>query len=358
MDTPSLAQRIHARIREQGPLRFGDFMAMALYEPGLGYYARGVRQVGKGGDFFTSVSVGPLFGQLLARRCAAEWEQLGRPARWRITECGAHDGTLAKDILDTLQSLQPEALASLEYAIPEPLDSLRDAQRNTLQNHAARLRLDADCSHWPPLPGIVVGNELIDALPVQLVECHQHHWQECRVISNGDQRFTLALHPIDDPELLSLLQTIGSDFPDGYRTEVRTGLQAFLQPLAKQLERGHMIWIDYGFTRDDYYHPARHSGTLRTFDRHQAGDSPLDAPGELDITAHVDFTTLAECARNLGGQPADLQSQGSWLTTLARDWLLQMEGQPQAHALRQFQTLTHPSQLGRSFSVLEIAFNR
>jgi SAM-dependent MidA family methyltransferase len=118
-----------------------------------------------------------------------------------------------------------------------------------------------------------------------------------------------------------------------------------------------MIWIDYGFAREDYYHPGRSSGTLRTFCQHQAGEDPLAHPGATDITAHVDFTAVREAAESLGACEIRLQSQGTWLTGLAREWLLSQENNPQASALRQFQTLTHPAQLGRSFQVIEMAWN-
>jgi SAM-dependent MidA family methyltransferase len=118
-----------------------------------------------------------------------------------------------------------------------------------------------------------------------------------------------------------------------------------------------MIWIDYGFARPEYYHPARSSGTLRTFSQHRAGEDPLDRPGESDITAHVDFTAIAECSIALGGRPLVFQNQGNWLTHAGRDWLLEQEGNPKNPLLRQFQTLTHPAHLGGRFHVLEISWN-
>ena len=131
--TPSLHGILATKIAAEGPIRFTDFMGLALYHPQLGYYARETRQVGRGGDFFTSVSVGPLFGNLLARRILSEWLELGSPDRWRIVESGAHDGTLAADILGAIQQLNPTAFAALEYVICEPLPRLQTAQRTTLQ---------------------------------------------------------------------------------------------------------------------------------------------------------------------------------------------------------------------------------
>ena len=352
-----MKREIINRIQQSGPIRFVDFMTMALYDPQQGYYSKSTRQVGREGDFFTSVSVGPLFGQLLARRFAAEWRQLGKPDRWRITECGAHDGRLALDILDTLAEIQPQALNALEYAIAEPLGTLRSAQRKMLEPHLRVLRQITDARELDALPGIVFGNELLDALPCHLVEFRNLQWHDCAVTSKDGDELAWTLLPIADPALLTALEKIGKNFPDGYRTEVRTHHESLLAPLAANLKPGTMIWIDYGFERRDYYHPGRRHGTLRTFDRHQAGENPLTEPGNIDISAHVDFTAVAEAATGLGGKVGRLEHQGNWLTHIAHDWLLQQEGQPDAGALRQFQTLTHPAQLGRSFMVMEIAWS-
>lgn len=346
------------RIKQGGPLRFPEFMAMALYEPALGYYARGTRQVGRGGDFFTSVSVGPLFGGLLARRFLREWRESGNPARWRIIECGAHDGTLASDVLGELRKLDTHAFDALEYAIPEPLPALQAAQRETLAPFPDRVRYlnSPDELAADPLPGIAFGNELLDALPCHIIEWRGGLWTECLVALAADGSLAWEPAEIRDPLLLAALAPLGTDFPAGYRTEIRTGYREFLAPLARALQGGLMIWADYGFARPEYYHPARSSGTLRTFSKHRAGENPLAHPGGTDITAHVDFTAVAEAAQSLGGHPAVFQNQGSWLTETARDWLREQEGNPQPAALRQFQTLTHPAHLGGAFHVLELSW--
>lgn len=356
--TPSLRRLLCERIARDGPLGFPDFMAAALYEPACGYYARGARQLGRGGDFFTSVSVGPLFGELLARRFLREWRETGRPSRWRILECGAHDGALAADILAALESADNAAFGSLEYAISEPLPALQTAQRATLRRFAKRVRhvnhpgaLSAD-----PLPGIAFGNEVLDALPCHLIEWRGGEWLERRVALNAAGDFTWHSAEIRDSALLAALAPLGGNFPDGYRSEIRTCYRDFLAPLASALTSGLMIWADYGFARPDYYHPHRITGTLRTFSKHQADENPLANPGAADITAHVDFTAVAEAARTLGGCPAVFRDQGAWLTENARDWLLEMEGAPQPAAIRQFQTLTHSAHMGGRFHFMELSW--
>lgn len=347
---------LRARIARHGPLPFEDFMAAALYDPALGYYARESRQVGRAGDFFTSVSVGPLFGELLAWRILREWQASGCPARWRIIECGAHDGTLAADILSAIARLAPQAFAALEYAIPEPLPVLQAAQRQTLCGFAGKMRFIADVSELfaDPLPGIAFGNELLDALPFHVIEWQAGGWRECRVAVDPAGEFVWDIRA----PALPGLDRLGDGFSDGYRTEVRTNYRNFLEPLTRCLSSGVLLWPDYGFARPEFYLPERRTGTLRTFSKHRAADDPFASPGEIDITAHVDFTAVAEAAITLGCQPILFQNQGAWLTGVGRDWLIAQEGEPDRSALRQFQTLTHPAHLGGCFHVLELSWNQ
>ncbi|MEX1048046.1 MAG: SAM-dependent methyltransferase [Akkermansiaceae bacterium] len=360
--TPALGGILRDRIARDGALSFVDFMACALYEPGLGYYARSARQVGREGDFFTSVSVGPLFGELLARRFLREWQEAGAPRRWRIIECGAHDGRLAADLLGAMQRLDAHAFAALEYAIPEPLPLLQAAQRGTLENFASTVRHIArldELATEPPLPGVAFGNELLDALPFYVIEFTSGGWRECRVGLAPDGSFMWENHhAITDPPLKQAVAALGDHFPEGYRSEVRTNFHELLTALTRCLSSGLLVWPDYGFARPEYYHPDRRQGTLRTFSRHRAAENPLATPGEIDITAHVDFTAVAEAALSLGCQPGSFRSQGSWLTEIGRDWLLSLEDQPPPAALREFQTLTHPGHLGGSFHVLELHWNQ
>lgn len=334
---------------------------MALYEPELGYYARETRQVGREGDFFTSVSVGPLFGGLLARRFLREWESLGSPHRWRIIECGAHDGTLAGDVLGAIRELSPPAFQALEYAIPEPLPLLQAAQRETLAAFGGKVRFigGPDELFDDPLPGVAFGNELLDALPFHVVRWNGREWRECRVAASPDGGFVWETdHEIRDATLVATLEPLGNDFPENYQTEVRTNYADFLRPLTRCLSSGLLLWPDYGFARPEYYHPDRMVGTLRTFSKHRAAEDPLATPGGIDITAHVDFTAVAEAAIALGCEPLVFHNQGAWLTGNAREWLLSLEGNPDPAAFRQFRTLTHPAHLGGSFHVLELAWNK
>ncbi|GAA5478602.1 hypothetical protein Hhel01_02102 [Haloferula helveola] len=352
-----LAARIAEEIRENGPIGFDRFMGLALYDPAGGYYARRTGQVGREGDFFTSVSAGPLFGLLIARHLTQFWEDCGRPDRWRVLELGAHDGRLAEDILDHLPE---DALAALEYAILEPLPKLAAAQAERLGD---RVRIAGDAGDLEPLPGMLVANEVLDALPCRLVESDGSEWNElgvaCEMVrglrsaSEEASRFTYQSLGPAAPLTESLPLR-----PAGYRTEVRDNFESFLKPLSGLVQR--MLWFDYGFERDDYYADSRAEGTLRTFHKHRADDNPLQSPGELDITAHVDFTAFREAVEACGGQVIRFENQSRFLTEVGREWLLSLEGRTDPDALklvRNFQTLTHPGQLGSRFHVMEARFD-
>lgn len=330
-------------------------MEMALYDTERGYYAKNGNQVGRDGDFYTSVSVGSMFGKLLARRFANGWDAAGNPKAWRILEVGAHDGKLAADILAELRTIRPDAWQALEYAIAEPLPRLREFQHKRIATLAAKLRIVADPSELAcdPLPGFAFGNEILDALPFHLVEICSGIWQEIHVCSSADG---LSMEPreieVDSP-LARRLDIIGKDFPESYRTEIRTNFGKFLSGLAATLTDGTMLFTDYGFAAPEYYDRHRSTGTLRTFSNHKAAEDPLDLPGEKDITAHVDFTCLAEAAGAFGYRPTAFKNQGSYLTHLAKSMILG-GGIADAKSIAQFQSLTHPAHLGASFHAIEL----
>lgn len=328
-------------------------MAAALYDPQHGYYARQTRQVGRKGDFFTSVSVGPVFGALLAQRFLHWWSASGKPEAWRIIELGAHDGTLAADVLTALHGLDEDAFRTLDYTIIEPLPRLAAAQRDRLAEFGKTVTFTATAQLLEPRPGIAFGNELLDALPFHLVEWRAGRWTECRVGWTSGTFTWCPGNPLS-PETAAATRQLSGPFPEGYRTEIRTCFPELFAPLAKALGTGLLLWLDYGFSRPDYYSVARSSGTLRTFSKHRAGEDPFADPGGCDITAHVDFTAAAEAGIALGMAATCFSDQGSWLTRLATPWLRTLEQRPDSSAIRQFQTLTHPSHLGARFHVLEM----
>jgi SAM-dependent MidA family methyltransferase len=346
-----IREKIAAELAEQNAISFPRYLDLALYDPELGYYANRTNQVGRDGDFYTSVSVGPLFGQLLARRFMHWWQDHGKPAAWRILEIGAHDGKLAADILQSLSMMAPEAWQSLEYATVEPLPLLRDAQQQRLSSLAAGLNLASDFQTLSehPLPGIAFGNEILDALPFHLIRRCANDWQELFVSAN----WTLVGKPIDPTSTLGQKTALlGHPFPENYQTEIRTNYAEFLSRISNCIGDGMLLFIDYGFAAPEYYDTNRTTGTLRTFYKHQAAEDPLVDPGKRDITAHVDFTDLAREAETIGWQPTHFSSQGSYLTHLASEMIETGEFSDPKN-IAQFRSLTHPAHLGASFHVIE-----
>jgi SAM-dependent MidA family methyltransferase len=348
-----MKEKIDAELINQGSISFPVFLNLALYDPNHGYYASNSSQVGRDGDFYTSVSVGPLFGQLLARRFIDWWSQNDKPTSWRILEIGAHDGKLAADILQTIASLCPEAWQDLEYAIVEPLPLLREAQDQRLSPLTAKLHLAAAFQTLAenPLPGIAFGNEILDALPFHLIRRCDNQWQELFV----DKTWAFITQSIDPVSTLGKkTAALGEAFPDEYQTEVRTNYLAFLSQISGCIADGMLLFIDYGFAAPEYYDTHRTRGTLRTFSKHQAAEDPLDNPGSRDITAHVDFTDLTREAETIGWHPIQFSSQGSYLTHLAAQ-MIQSGEINDPKTIAQFRSLTHPAHLGASFHVIEFS---
>lgn len=360
--TLSLSQWIVREILASGPMPMRRYLELALYHPKLGYYAQGGDRVGKGGDFFTSVSVGPVFGELLARRMVREFDRLGRPTRWRIMELGANDGRLAADVLGGLSRIDPQALAALEYVICEPLPTMREVQREKLAGFADKVRImdSSEMLIGDELPGIVFGNEVLDALPFHWVEWRDGGWHERKIGIGEDDRLQAVLDGKPDEQVRQWLDeaTRGLPLPNGWRCEVRMDLREFLTSCLHGMDQPAMIWIDYGFLREDLLHPHRTEGTWRAYRGHRIEPDPWNHPGECDLTAHVDFTSVAESAEALGGQVTGFAAQGTWLTRLAMEDLSSREGKDDPAWVRQFQTLTHPAHLGARFHVMELSFSQ
>jgi len=349
----SLKEKLTSEFSSRQLINFPDYMEIVLYDPENGYYANQTQQVGRDGDFYTSVSVGPLFGEILAHRFLGWWKDNGKPKPWRLLELGGHDGKLAADILSNLARLSPEAWNGLQYASVEPLPKLRRAQRERLEPLVADLRIEANTSVLAetPLPGIIFGNELLDALPFHLVKKSDDAWTELFVSS--DMEFA-PCEIAPNSKLAAKLKNIGSKFDNGYQTEVRSNYLSFIAPLTECIEDGLILFIDYGFAAPEYYDSHRTSGTLRTFSRHKAAENPLERAGEIDITAHVDFTDLTLEMEHLGYYPTHFSSQGSYLTHLATD-MIRSGDLDDFQKIAQFKTLTHPGHLGASFHAIEFS---
>jgi SAM-dependent MidA family methyltransferase len=289
----------HAIARDGGWLRFDRFMALALYAPGLGYYASHRTTFGtlpqSGSDFVTAPELSPLFGRALARQVE---QALWGSATDEVWEFGAGSGALASQLLDVLG----ERVA--RYTIVDLSGSLRERQRDRLQRFGDRVRwVDA----LPDaIEGVVVGNEVLDAMPVQLLSFDGDAWQERGVVVDGD-----AFAWVDRPT--AARPPMADGFPAGSVTEIHPQAEAFVTTLAERLARGAIFLIDYGFPEAEYYHPQRHGGTLMCHRAHRADADPLVDVGGKDITAHVDFTAIALAAQDAGMEVLGYTTQAHFL---------------------------------------------
>ncbi len=354
-NTPTEA--IKTEIARRGPISFRDFMARALYDSDYGYYGSGQARVGRGGDFFTNVSVGPLFGRLLARQFAEMWQRLGKPADFVIVEQGANRGDFAADVLAALREFNPACYAATTVWLIEPLAGLRQAQDERLQDFGAeKVRWTDSPANLPAFQGVHFSNELLDAFPVHRVCRRGDRWVERCVDFQEDRGFVFIDAEITAPELAAHLTRLPA-VADGYETEVNLAVAPWLAEVSSRLHAGYILAIDYGYPRSEYYRPERTSGTLSAYAAHRREPDPLQRPGEIDLTAHVDFTTLAEVAPGVGLQLAGFTDQHHFMVGLSRlhfsdDYAMTAAGQQE---LRAFKTLMHPTLMGQSFHAICLA---
>lgn len=366
-DTP-LFHLVFQRISEspEGSVPFSAWMDLALYHPEWGYYSRrgadpGFREVGRRGDFYTSVSVGETFGLLLAHRIARIWEtDFGRALPFVLVEQGGHDGRLARDILAGLREIGTPLLEGLEYRLVEPRPALREALEAGLANDPVeRLRIVDSLEAARAQAGLFLCNELLDAFPVDLLVFTDSAWHERRVgWDTESSRPAWVTGPLRS-EWSEFTESLGTEFPEGYVTEICPAVDAWMKDAARLFDRGLWWIIDYGHERADYYLPQRSTGTLRCYRGHRAGEDPFAHPGDQDITAHVDFTRVEVAAGREGLTRRLFTDQHHFLIEAARTWLLSLEGNTPdpatAKRLRQFQNLTHPAMMGQQFKVMELA---
>ncbi|MDP2252620.1 MAG: SAM-dependent methyltransferase, partial [Thiobacillus sp.] len=335
-----------------GWIPFSRHMEAALYAPGLGYYAAGAMKFGAAGDFVTAPELTPLFGRTLAHALAPVLAETGG----EVLELGAGSGRLAVDLLGELERL--DALPA-RYSILEVSADLRQRQQIVLARDLPQLAgrvqwLDALPAHFS---GVTLGNEVLDALPAELV-----HWTENGPLSRGviveGDTFSWQDRPIADPLLRARAGAL--DLAPGYVSEINLAADALIASLAQCLDRGLILMIDYGFGQSEYYHPQRHMGTLRAHYRHHALDDPFYLPGLCDLTAHVDFSAVARAGAAAGLELAGYASQAGFLLNSGLTELLMQTPPsdaaaylPQANAV---QRLVSPAEMGELFKV--IGFSR
>jgi SAM-dependent MidA family methyltransferase len=350
MCAKSLAlRRILAEIATEGPLTFARFMDLALYDPVVGYYASGRGKIGKQGDFFTNVSVGPVFGYILAGQFREMWFRLGRPSPFFLVEQGANDGRLA---LDILSATDEETLTSIQYWIVEPFPILRRLQEQTLKGFGSKVHWAEDLDALPVFDGVHLSNELVDALPFHLIRSKGEEWEELLVAAYEDR---LVFEVSEPGKLLADKVKVLPRRIKGTIAELRPAACAWIQTIASKLRTGFVLIIDYGFSREQLLSPHRTEGTFACHRAHRRDARPLDEPGEKDITAHVDFTTLAGSALDAGFRIEGYADQHHYLVGASQDLLKMLDRPPDSASqktLRSLQTLLHPESMGTQFHYL------
>ena len=335
----ALGDVIGRAIADQGGwLPFDLFMAQALYEPGLGYYANSGRKFGlgpgSGSDFVTAPELSPLFGRALAAQVA---QGLQASASTAVMEFGAGSGALAEQLLDALG----DALQA--YAIVDVSGALRQRQQARLLRFGRRVQwLDRLPEAFD---GVVIGNEVLDAMPVQLLHFDGAQWQERGVVMAGQ---SLAWGDRPSP----LRPPLDSAFVPGTVTEIHPQAEAFVRSVAAMLRRGLALFIDYGFPEHEYYLPQRHGGTLMCHQAHRADANPLLAVGQKDITAHVNFTGIALAAQDAGLAVLGYTSQARFLLNCGLVPLLEAASLPQRTMA---QRLINEHEMGELFKVIALA---
>lgn len=294
---------IREKIASEGEISFRDFMDTALYHPALGYYTSSRNRIGWEGDYYTSPDVHSIFGTSIMKQLSEMMCLLEEEKSFHVVEVGAGKGNLCADILKSARKREPSIFKSMRYAIVEKSPALIEAQRASLS--AAGL---ADKVSWPPDieaalenidNAVILSNELIDAFPVHRVAFDGMDWREVYVTAD-DGGFTEVTKDLSGTELESFLSKLEGPFNEGYTTEVNLDAMRWIRDTGRSLKRGFVITIDYGYPRGDYYSPLRSGGTLLCYHKHSVCEDPYARVGEEDITAHVDFTSIAEAGEEAG----------------------------------------------------------
>ncbi|KPV41039.1 hypothetical protein AN478_03690 [Thiohalorhabdus denitrificans] len=352
----TVAAALRERMAGSGAIPFDAFMRTALYEPGLGYYVGGRERLGRGGDFVTAPELTPFFGYTVAGQVV---DLLARCGGGDVLEAGAGSGALATQLLAELERLGnlPE-----RYRILEVSPDLKDRQRRTLERTLPHL---LDRVEWledfpaEPWSGVLVANELLDSLPVHRVRITEEGLKELYVAPDEDSGgFKWQEGPVSDPLVADSLGDL-SGLPVGMETEVNLEAPAWVAQAAERMERGGLLLIDYGHPAAELYRPERARGTLMCHFRHRAHDDPFYLPGVQDITAHVDFSAVAEAAQAAGLEVGGFTNQAQFLINLGLTHRVEeylgggaVSDEEQLQLATALKQLTLPQGMGESFKAL------
>jgi SAM-dependent MidA family methyltransferase len=351
-----LAELFADRIRRYGPLTFADYMRECLYHPVHGYYSKAELQ--RFADYYTSVDVHPIFARLLARQFAEMWESLGRPSEFVLVEAGAGVGRFAGQALDFCEMKLPDCYSALRYVAVERSASRREQATQRLKRHATAGHFSALAEIPAHIPsGCFFSNELVDALPVHRVVMNGGALKEI-LVGFQDGRFRDVLAPLSSCAITEYFAVQGIVLNEGQHAEV--GLEAcdWITELGRRLEHGYVLTIDYGHPAADLFDEHHMRGTLLAYQNHRVSEEFYAAPGEQDLTAHVNFTALESWGKRAGLATAGFTSQTAFLMALGQGNEfadLYDEGQTDAQRIKarlHLKTLIHPEGMGERFQVL------
>ena len=359
----NLRKRVADEIARSGPIPFSRYMELCLYEPELGYYSRAREQFGKAGDFYTSSDVHAVFGRLLARQFEEMWRTMDSPERIDLVELGPGRGLFARDVLDWSAKQFPNFSHALRYVLVEQSSHLREKLRERLQHHLET----GTCGVFDSLEAamtqasgniIVFGNEFFDALPVEVID----HRGSVRVGYESGRFVETFVAPSAAED--EFLDRYGVHPEEGERVEAPLLSLGWMERIASAFRgrRGFLILIDYGYTREEQL-AGRHRDTIMCYRQHTASSSPYEAPGEQDITAHVNFTALRASGAECGLQEVGLVTQSQFLIGIGeetefadafQDCKLPQE---RAKVALQLKHLISPAGMGETFQVLLMSHN-
>lgn len=356
---PELVAAIASEIGRHGPITFARFMELALYHPQFGYYMRpsdpGTERIGWDGDFYTSSDVHPILGQAMAKQAAQVDALLGYPDPFTIVEMGPGKGLLAKHLLSHCQQMSKSLAERLRYVLIECSPAMRALQQEQLKpwlRHSGPVSWLEDLSSLAPgsITGLMFSNELTDAFPVHRVEKVGHGLKEI-FVEVRDGRFVERLQEVSTPEIKDYFRGLHIDLPEGYRTEINLRALVWMRQVAASMNRGVVITIDYGHSAEDLYGPQRSKGTLLCYRSQMASEDPFVRVGLQDMTAHVDFTTLATAGEEAGLSVTGFTNQMSFLMGLGVEEMI-AQLTPETPEFRAALHLLTPEGMGRTFKIL------
>lgn len=357
---PELIAAISSEIIKAGPIPFVRFMELALYHPQYGYYMRqpigtGHERIGWSGDFYTSADVHPILGRAIAAQARQMDEILGFPTPFTIVEMGAGKGLFARDCLTAIYAEQDDFASRVRYVLIERSSAMRELQRQNLApwlNKSGLVTWVEGLDGLAPqsVTGLFFSNELIDAFPVHRVQVKTGQTEELYV-DYREGRFVDCLRPLSSAALTHYLQHLNVSWPEGYRTEVNLLAMDWMEQVARRMDRGFVMTIDYGHTAQDLYRPERRDGTFLCYFQQQTNEDPFLRVGEQDMTAHVDFSSLASVGEAQGLHVTGFTNQMSFLMGLGVEEMigtLELESPEFRAAIH----LLKPDGMGSTFKVL------